>query len=428
MSRRYLISNGTVLDQDGSRRADVAVIDGMVAAVGTSLDRDGFTVIDASGCHVTPGFVDLHVHLREPGREEAETIETGSRAAALGGFTAIVAMPNTDPPHDTLATIEFVRNQARRAGLCDVFPAGCITVGRAGEQLAPLGELAAAGVTMFTDDGNGVQDPALMRRALEYAGPLGVVLAQHCEVASLTKGAVMHEGSCCSHLGLPGWPALAEELMVHRDIELSRLTGSPVHLLHLSTTRSVDLVRAAKADGLRVTAEAAPHHFALTDEALRSFDAVFKVNPPLRTANDVAAIKRGLIDGTIDAIATDHAPHPPESKEAALDQAPPGMLGLETALALAITELDMPLADLVAALSWKPAAIAGIADRHGCRIAEGAPANLTIFDPTAAWTVHPERLASKSRNTPFAGRTLRGRVRHTLLDGVPVVLDGIATR
>jgi len=302
-----------------------------------------------AGRTIAPGFVDLHVHLREPGREEAETIETGSRAAALGGFTAVVAMPNTEPPHDSLATIEFVRAQARRAGLCEVAPSGCITMGRAGEALAPFGELAAAGVRLFTDDGNGVQDAALMRRALEYAKPLGITLAQHCEVASLTKGAVMHEGSCCSRLGLPGWPALAEELMVHRDIELARLTGAPVHFLHLSTARSVELVRAAKAEGLAVTAEAAPHHFTLTDELLAGYDAVFKVNPPLRTPADIAAIKAGLVDGTIDAIATDHAPHPPESKEAPLDQAPPGMLGLETALALAITELGalMPLAAIV---------------------------------------------------------------------------------
>ena len=328
-------------------------------------------ILDASDCIVAPGLVDLHVHLREPGREEAETIETGSRAAALGGFTAIVAMPNTEPAQDSLAVIEFVRAQARRAGLCDVHPAGCITMNRDGDALAPFGELAAAGVRLFTDDGNGVQDPQLMRHALEYAGALDITLAQHCEVASLTKGAVMHEGSCCSHLGLPGWPAIAEELMVHRDIELSRLTGARVHLLHLSTARSVELVRAAKADGLLVTAEAAPHHFTLTDELLAGYDAVFKVNPPLRTAADIAAIKAGLVDGTIDAIATDHAPHPPESKEAPLDQAPPGMLGLETALALAITELDMPLADIVAALSWKPAAIAGSRDRHGRPIAAG---------------------------------------------------------
>jgi dihydroorotase len=299
---------------------------------------------------------------------------------------------------------------------------------REGKALAPFGELAAAGVHLFTDDGNGVQDPQLMRHALEYARVLDITLAQHCEVASLTKGAVMHEGSCCSHLGLPGWPAIAEELMVHRDIELSRLTGARIHLLHLSTARSVGLVRAAKADGLAVTAEAAPHHFTLTDELLSGYDAVYKVNPPLRTAADLAAIKAGLADGTIDAIATDHAPHPAEAKEAPLDQAPPGMLGLETALALAITELDMPVAQIVAALSWKPAAIAGIAHRHGRPISVGEPANITVFDPSAAWTVVPGKLASKSRNTPYAGRAIRGKVRHTLLAGVPVVIDGSAQR
>ncbi len=423
---RIVIRGGTVLDQSGQRRADVAVDDGRVTEVGPSVSGDH--ILDATACIVAPGFVDLHVHLREPGREDAETIETGSRAAALGGFTAIVAMPNTEPAQDSLAVIDFVRAQAQRAGLCDVHPAGCITMNREGKALAPFGELAAAGVRLFTDDGNGVQDPQLMRHALEYARALDITLAQHCEVTALTKGAVMHEGSCCSHLGLPGWPAIAEELMVHRDIELSRLTGARVHLLHLSTARSVALVRAAKAEGVAVTAEATAHHFTLTDELLAGYDAVYKVNPPLRTSADLAAIKAGLADGTIDAIATDHAPHPPESKEAPLDQAPPGMLGLETALALAITELDMPLADIVAALSWKPAAIARIGDRHGRPIAVGEPANLVVFDPAEQWTVVPAKLASKSRNTPYAGREMRGKVRHTLLAGTAVVVDGTAQR
>jgi dihydroorotase len=423
---RIVIRGGTVLDQSGERHADVAVEDGRVVEVGAALSGD--QTLDAGGCIVAPGFVDLHVHLREPGREDAETIETGSRAAALGGFTAIVAMPNTEPAQDNLAVIEFVRAQAKRAGLCDVHPAGCITINRDGKALAPFGELAAAGVRLFTDDGNGVQDPQLMRHALEYARVLDITLAQHCEVTALTKGAVMHEGSCCSHLGLPGWPAIAEELMVHRDIELSRLTGARVHLLHLSTARSVDLVRAAKAEGVLVTAEATPHHFTLTDELLAGYDPLYKVNPPLRTSADIAAIKAGLADGTIDAIATDHAPHPPETKEAPLDQAPPGMLGLETAFALAIGELDMPLADVVAALSWKPAAIARISDLHARPIAAGEPANLVVFDPTEQWTVVPGKLASKSRNTPYAGRAMRGKVRHTLLAGDPVVIDGSAQR
>ncbi len=426
---RLLITGGTLLDQHGERPGAVAVVDGRISEVAAAIEPgDGDDVLDATGCIVSPGFVDLHVHLREPGKEEAETIETGSRAAALGGFTAVVAMPNTDPAHDSVSVVQFVRAQGEAAGLCEVLPSGCITVGRAGEQLAPYGELAAAGVHLFTDDGNGVQDPLLMRHALEYAGPLGVVLAQHCEVAALTKGAVMHEGACCSTLGLPGWPSIAEELMVFRDIELVRLTGVPMHFLHLSTARSVQLVRQAKADGLPITAEAAPHHFTLTDEMLTGYDPLFKVNPPLRTRADIDAIKAGLADGTIDAIATDHAPHAPHTKEEPLDQAPPGMLGLETALALAITELDMPLAAIVAALSWQPAAIAGVADRHGRPIEVGEPANLTVFDPSLEWSVVPARFASKSRNSPYGGRTVTGKVRHTVFRGTAVVRDGAATR
>ena len=426
---RLVITGGTLLDQSGERPGSIAVVDGRIVEVAGTIDAsEGDTVLDASDCIVSPGFVDLHVHLREPGKEEAETIETGSRAAALGGFTAVVAMPNTDPAQVSVGVVEFVRAQGVRAGLCEVLPAGCITIGRAGTQLAPYGELAAAGVHLFTDDGNGVQDPQLMRRALEYAGPLGIVLAQHCEVASLTKGAVMHEGSCCSRLGLPGWPALAEELMVFRDIELVRLTGVPMHFLHLSTARSVQLVREAKAQGLPITAEATPHHFTLTDEALTGYDPLFKVNPPLRTPADIAALKAGLADGTIDAIATDHAPHAPHTKEVPLDEAPPGMLGLETALALAITELDMPLVDIVGALSWRPAAIAGVGDRHGRPLQVGEPANLTVFHPGQHWSVVPAQLASKSRNTPYAGRELTGKVRHTVFGGIPVVIDGIAQR
>lgn len=424
----FLIRGGTVIDPTGERRADVLVRDGVVAAVderlGDSPDAGGATVIDASGCVVSPGFVDLHTHLREPGKEEAETIETGSRAAAKGGYTCVVAMPNTDPTQDCVSVVEFVRKQGQAAGLCDVRPSGSITVGRAGTQLTPFAELAEAGVRIFTDDGSGVQDPLLMRRAFEYALDLDIVLAQHCEVARLTEGAVMHEGHCCSTFGLPGWPSIAEELMVYRDIELVRLTGAPVHILHLSTAGSVELVRRAKADGLPVTAEATPHHISLTDELLAGYSALYKVNPPLRTMADVEAVRSGLADGTIDAIATDHAPHAPETKEQPLDQAPPGMLGLETALGVSLASLDMPVADVVAALSWKPAAIAGVADTHGRPIAPGEPANLTIFDPNETWEVIPAELSSKSKNTPFVGVELKGKTKHTLLHGVPTVLDG----
>jgi dihydroorotase len=401
-----VIKGGTVVDATGERQADVLVKNGRVAAVDAGIDTTGATAIDAGGCIVAPGLVDLHTHLREPGREEAETVESGSRAAALGGYTAVVAMPNTEPAIDSAAVVRHVLDLGASA-LCDVRVAGAITVGRKGEQLAPLGEMAALGVRLFTDDGSGVQDTRLMRRALEYAGALGVTLAQHCEDEPLAAGGHMNEGAWSSRLGVPGIPAEAEELMVMRDIALSRLTGSPVHFLHLSTAGSVALVRDAKAHGLRITAEAAPHHFTLTD---------------------VAAVRAGLADGTIDAIATDHAPHSQEAKEAPFDQAPPGMLGLETALALALTEMDLTIATVLALLSWNPAGIAGLTGEHGGPIAEGAPANLCVIDPAAAWVVEPEKLASRSRNTPYAGRKLTGRARHTILRGEPVVLDGEAQR
>lgn len=432
MSASILITGGTVIDPTGERRADVRVADGVVTEVADSLEPvDGERTIDATDRIVCPGFVDLHTHLREPGREEAETIETGSRAAAKGGYTCVVAMPNTDPTQDSVSVVEFVRRQGEAAGLCDVRPSGSITIGRRGEQLSPLAELADAGVHLFTDDGDGVQDPLLMRRALEYAADLDIVLAQHCEVKRLTEGAVMHEGHCCSKFGLPGWPSLAEELMVYRDIELVRITGAPIHVLHLSTAGSVELVRRAKADGLPVTAEATPHHISLTDELLAGYSAIFKVNPPLRTMADVEAVRAGLADGTIDAIATDHAPHAPETKEQPLDQAPPGMLGLETALGVSLASLTgagMTVADVVAAMSWQPAAIAGVADTHGRPIAPGEPANLTVFDPVRTWQVVPADLASRSRNTPFTGRELQGLVTHTILHGDVTVENGTPTK
>ncbi|MBM3656714.1 MAG: dihydroorotase [Actinobacteria bacterium] len=423
---RIVLQGGTIVDSRGEYDGDVAIENGRVVEVGENLRGDD--VIDATGCIVAPGFVDLHAHLREPGKEEAETIETGSRAGAKGGYTALVAMPNTDPPQDSVAVIDFVREQGKRAGLVEVVPSGCITLGRRGEALAPMAELAAAGVRIFTDDGSGVQDELLMRRAMEYGKGLGITLAQHCEVASLTKGAVMNECQCCTSLGLPGWPSIAEELMVYRDIELARLTGARVHFLHLSTARSVELVRAAKHDGLPVTAEVTPHHLSLDETRLTTFDTVYKVNPPLRSPRDIAALRAGVLDGTIDALATDHAPHPRRDKELALDQAPPGMLGLETALGVALGVLQIDVAHLVRVMSINPARIAGIEDRHGRDIEPGAPANLVVFDPHATWQVVPEALASKSRNTPYVGMTMRGRVRHTLFNGAFTVRDGEAQR
>ena len=418
-----VLKGGEVVDETGRRRVDVLVgDDGLVAAVGEALDGD--QVLDCGGCIVSPGLVDLHTHLRQPGREEAETIESGSRAAALGGYTTVVAMPNTEPAIDCASVVREILELGSKA-LCEVRPAAAITVGRAGEQLVPMAELAALGVRLFTDDGSGVQSSLLMRRALEYASALGVTLAQHCEDAGLSLGTHMHEGEWSSRLGIPGMPAEAEELMVHRDIVLGRLTGAPVHFLHLSTAGSVALVRDAKAKGLRVTAEAAPHHFTLTHAEVASYDPVFKVNPPLRTDADVAAVKEGLADGTIDAIATDHAPHAQELKEAPFDEAPCGMLGLETALSLALTELDLPIERVLALLSWQPARIAGVETGP---IEPGRTASLCVIDPAHAWTVDPQRLASRSRNTPYAGRAMTGKVRHTIHQGEPVVIDGEAQR
>ncbi|MGA1143590.1 MAG: dihydroorotase [Ilumatobacteraceae bacterium] len=426
MSKSIVIKGGTVINRSSQEVADVKIENDCVVEIGKNLKGD--IQLDASGCIVSSGFVDLHAHLREPGKEEAETIETGSRAGALGGYTALVAMPNTDPPQDSVAVIDFVREQGKRAGLVDVVPSGCITLGRQGESLAPMAELANAGVTLFTDDGNGVQDAALMRRALEYAKGLGITLAQHCEVAELTKGAVMNECSCCTDLGLLGWPSIAEELMVFRDIELVRITGASMHFLHLSTMRSVELVRAAKRDGLAITAELTPHHLSLPQALLSRYNPVFKVNPPLRSIDDIRALKAGLLDGTIDAIATDHAPHPRRDKEMSLDMAPPGMLGLETALGVVLAEGGCEIRDVVALMSWNPAKIARIDAEHGRDVVAGIKANLCVFDPQLTWSVDPERLASKSINTPYVGRTLRGRVRHTMFKGTATVIDGQAQK
>jgi dihydroorotase len=429
MAESVLLAGGTVVDVDGERRIDVRIdpVSGRVVEAGADLDVVGSEVHDVSGAYVLPGLVDVHVHMRQPGREEAETVETGARCAALGGYTAVVAMPNTTPAIDCAAVVREVLELGRTAP-CDVHSSGAVTIDRAGETLAPMAEMAALGVRLFTDDGAGVQDPGLMRRAMEYAADLGVTLAQHCEVDALAAGGHMHEGEWSSRLGIPGQPAEAEEMMVARDLMLARLTGARIHIQHVSTATSVAMVRAAKAEGLPVTAEATTHHFTLTHAECASYSPLFKVAPPLRTDTDVEAIRAGLADGTIDAVATDHAPHTQESKELPFEQAPPGMLGLETALALAIGHLDLPMVDVVRRMSLAPAAIAGVADVHGRPVAAGEFANLCVLDPGATWTVDPAVTASRSRNTPYGGWTLQGKVIHTVLHGEMVVRGGEALR
>jgi dihydroorotase len=411
--------------------ADVLVEDGWIAAVGADAGSGvRADVLEAAGLVLAPGLVDLHTHLREPGREDRETIETGTRAAAAGGFTAVAPMANTDPVADTAAVIEEVRGLAAKAGLCDVFPVGAITKGLAGEEMAAIGEMANAGVRVFSDDGSTVPSARVLRNALTYGRAFDIVIAEHCEEPTLVDGAQMHEGFHSYTLGLVGAPAEAEEVVVFRDLALVRLTGARLHLQHLSAAGSVELLRQAKTAGLRVTAEVTPHHLSFTDEHLGGYDTNFKVRPPLRSAEDREVLRAALADGTIDAIATDHAPHAVEEKEAEFDQAPPGTIGLETALAAVLTDLVEPgtiaLPRAIEALSTVPARILG-ASGHGGPIEAGRPANLVAFDPTAEWVVEPP-FASKSRNSAFLGRTLRGRVVHTMLRGELVVADGKTQR
>ncbi len=430
-----LLTGGRVLDHTGERAADVRIVDGVIAEVGTRLSPSaGATVLDADGAVVVPGLVDLQVHVREPGREDAETLESGSRAAALGGCTAVVCMPNTEPPLDDAAVVQSVIERARAVGLCDVRPAGCITKGRQGEELAPLGELYDLGVRVFTDDGDCVADAAVMRHAFEYTTALsGAVLAQHAEDPALVRGGHMHEGAWSARLGIPGRPSEAESTIVARDLALARRTGGRYHVLHLSCAESAALVRAAKAQGVRVTAECTPQHLVLTDEMCAGFDPAFKMNPPLREQADVDALRAALLDGTIDAIATDHAPHTAETKDVPFEEAPPGMLGAETALAVVLTTLVEPgvltLAQAIGALSWQPARVVGLdRDGFGGPIAPGARAHLCVIDTAHSWVVEGARLASRSRNTPWEGWKLTGKVRHTMYHGEPTVRDGEATR
>jgi dihydroorotase len=422
----------------GGDAVDILVENGTIAALGESLSVTGAEVIEAGGLVALPGLVDLHTHLREPGREDAETVETGSRAAALGGFTAVHAMANTDPVADTAGVVEQVWRLGEQAGLVDVVPVGAVTVGLKGERLAELGAMAdsAARVRVFSDDGHCVSDPALMRRALEYVKAFDGVVAQHAEEPRLTAGAQMHEGDRSSRLGLAGWPAAAEEAIIARDVLLAGHVGARLHVCHVSTAGSVEILRWAKGRGVQVTAEVTPHHLLLTDACAEGYDPVFKVNPPLRTDVDVEAVRLGLADGTIDAVATDHAPHAVEDKESEWAQARPGMLGLEQALSVVIeTMVDTGLLDwrgVADRMSVRPAAIgrlAGLGDRsQGRPLAPGEPANLLLLDPATRATVDPAALASRSRNSPYAGRELPGRVVATFLRGEATVLDGKAVR
>jgi dihydroorotase len=381
---------------------------------------------------IAPGLVDLHTHLREPGDEHKETVASGTRAAAVGGYTAVAAMANTSPVADNAAVVQAVRDLAAAAGLCDVFPVGAVTRGRAGDLLADLGEMAAAGVRMFSDDGTSVPTARLLRNALTYLRAFGddLVIAEHAEDASLVEGGHMHEGMRSASLGLAGRPGEAEEIVVARDLALARATGGRLHLCHLSSARAVELVRRAKAEGIRVTAEVTPHHLTFTDEDLATYDANLKVNPPLRTAEDRAALREGLADGTIDAIATDHAPHAVEEKESEFDVAPPGTIGLETALPAVIAEVVAPghvsLARAIEAMSTAPGRILGAPD-HGGPLEPGRPANLVVFDPDGERVVEAP-FASKARNSAFLGRRVRGSVVYTVLRGAVVVADGKPTR
>ncbi|MFE7602808.1 dihydroorotase [Streptomyces sp. NPDC057494] len=423
---KILIRGAQVL---GGGVQDVLVDGETIAEVGTGLSTEGATVIEADGQILLPGLVDLHTHLREPGREDSETVLTGTRAAASGGYTAVFAMANTHPVADTAGVVEQVWRLGQEAGYCDVQPIGAVTVGLEGKKLAELGAMhdSAAGVTVFSDDGKCVDDAVIMRRALEYVKAFGGVVAQHAQEPRLTEGAQMNEGIVSAELGLGGWPAVAEESIIARDVLLAEHVGSRVHICHLSTAGSVEIVRWAKSRGIDVTAEVTPHHLLLTDELVRSYNPVYKVNPPLRTEKDVLALREALADGTIDIVATDHAPHPHEDKDCEWAAAAMGMVGLETALSVVQqTMVETGLLDWAGVadrMSFAPARI-GQAKGHGRPVSAGEPANLTLVDPAYRGVVDPADFASRSRNTPYEGRELPGRVTHTFLRGRATVVDG----
>ncbi|MGH7214539.1 MAG: dihydroorotase [Tepidisphaeraceae bacterium] len=413
-----LIQNGTLLDPSRSieQRTDLLVRDGKVAAVGTNLGKAD-RVIDAAGCYVAPGLIDIHVHFREPGDEEEETIASGSAAAVAGGFTTVCCMPNTKPALDNEGQVEFVLREGQRVNLANVYPVGAVTKGREGKELAEIGQMHHRGAIAFSDDGVGVADASVMRKALQYAKMFDTVIMQHCEEPTLSGGA-MHAGLVSTVLGLPGIPSEAEQLMIARDSLLNRTIGCRYHVQHISTAWSVELIRQAKRDSLNVTAEVSPHHLLLTDQSCRSYDTNYKMNPPLRTAADVKACIDGVVDGTLDCLATDHAPHLAEEKELEFQYAPFGIIGLEGALALYVKALVEPghisWMKLVDLMSTRPARIVKL-DRGSLRA--GAIADVTVIDPNLAWKIDPEQFASKSRNSPFAGWEVKGRATHTIVGG-----------
>jgi dihydroorotase len=411
---QILLKGGRLIDPVSGRdeTLDIHIADGRIERIGKSLTVPSAQVIDARGKIIAPGFLDMHVHLREPGFEYKETILTGCTAAAAGGYTGVCCMPNTKPAIDDESVIRTIQSKARAAlnGLVDVYPVAAVTAGRKGEHLAPLAELSAAGAVAFTDDGDPVHDAEIMRRALEYSSMFGKPIIQHAQDMPMTKGGVMNEGFTATSLGLPGMPSAAEDIMIARDIRLAQFTGGQYHVAHMSTAGGVDLVRQAKTKGLRVTCEVTPHHIALTDEVVRSYNTNTKMNPPLRTKDDVEALKQGLKDGTVDVIATDHAPHSFDEKEVEYQAAPFGIVGLETAVGLAITELllknVLSLFQIVEKFAVNPRRLLHLPD---IKITEGETANLTVIDPAVEWIVDPQAFKSRSKNTPFGGFRLTGK-------------------
>ncbi|MGF0309995.1 dihydroorotase [Rhodococcus sp. IEGM1428] len=428
VSTSSVLLRGVLLYGEGSE-TDVLITGEEIAAIGADLDADGAQVIEARGHILLPGFVDMHTHLREPGREDTETIESGSAAAALGGYTAVFAMANTDPVADSVVVTDHVWRRGQEVGLVDVHPVGAITVGLKGKQLAEMATMAAGigRVKMFSDDGHCVDDPLIMRRALEYSSSLGVLIAQHAEEPRLTVGAVAHEGPTAARLGLAGWPRAAEESIVARDALLARDAGARVHICHASTAGTVELMKWARGQGISITAEVTPHHLLLDDSRLETYDAINKVNPPLREKSDVDALRRGLADGVIDCVATDHAPHAEQDKCCEFSIARPGMLGLETALSIVVDTMVTPgLLDwrgVARVMSERPAQIVGLADQ-GRPIEVGEIANLTVVDPDTSWTVSGKKLASVAHNTPFEDMTFSSKVTTTVLRGRITVRDG----